>query len=56
MAQVPSCTDTQLELLRKILLQFQEMATVEVPASYLPLCADSSWDLYRKILLTLDLI
>lgn len=56
MAQVPSCTDTEWELRRKILLQFQEMATSEVPAELLPLCSDSPWDLYRKILLTLPLL
>ena len=51
--QTPSCCDTTLELLTKIVLQFQSMVPGGVPANLVPYYSDDKGDLYRKLLETL---
>lgn len=50
--QTPSCCDTRLELLTKIVLQWQSMVTGGVPSTLVPFYTDDENDLYRKLLLT----
>lgn len=49
MAEIPGCNDGELDLLKKILLQFRSMATSPTDNT-LPSCSDDMTDLYRKIL------